>query len=328
MEFISELFKNKYFIWIGFNILVLAMLALDLGVFHRKDHRISVKEGLVWSAIWIIVALVFNVGVYFWKGPESGLQFFTGYLIERSLSIDNIFVFLLIFTFFKVPDKYQYKVLFWGILGALIFRGIFIGLGVYLISKFHWVLYIFGAFLVYTGIHMGVAKDKDIEPEKNPVLKFIRKFVPVTKNYVEGHFFTKISGKIFGTPLFIVLVVIESTDVVFAFDSIPAIFAITLDPFIVYTSNVFAILGLRALYFAIAGLMDMFAYLKYGLAAILTFVGIKMLISGYYEISDMLSLGIIAAMLAISIVASIINKDKIAARKAAENRQIEVIKDK
>lgn len=316
MESLSELLQNKYFIWIGFNILVFAMLAIDLGIFHRKDHKVSVKEGLVWSVIWIIVALIFNVGVYFWKSPEAGLQFFTGYLIERSLSIDNIFVFLLVFTFFKVPDEFQYKVLFWGILGALIMRGLFIFIGVILIAKFHWILYVFGAFLVYTGIHMGVAKDKDIEPEKNPVLRIIRKFVPITKNYVGGKFFTKINGKTFGTPLFIVLMVIESTDVVFAFDSIPAIFAITLDPFIVYTSNVFAILGLRAMYFAIAGLMEMFGYLKYGLAAILTFVGIKMLIAGWYKIGDLMSLGIIAALLAASIIVSIIYKDKLAAKKA------------
>jgi tellurite resistance protein TerC len=310
MESLTGLFQNKIFIWVGFNILVLAMLAFDLGVFHKKNHKISVKEGLVWSLIWIVVALIFNVGIYFWKGGETGLQFFTGYLIERSLSIDNIFVFLLIFNFFKVPDKYQYKVLFWGIIGALVFRGLFIWLGVLLIAKFHWVLYIFGAFLVYTGIKMGIAKDKDIEPEKNPILKFVRRFVPISKNYVRGKFFTKIDGKTLGTPLFIVLIVIESTDVIFAFDSIPAIFAITLDPFIVYTSNVFAILGLRALYFAIAGLMDMFHYLKYGLSAILSFVGIKMLVSGWYKIGDLLSLGVIALLLTISIIASIIWKEK------------------
>jgi tellurite resistance protein TerC len=310
MESLTDLFKNEIFVWVSFNILVLLMLALDLGVFHKKNHKISVKEGLVWSVIWVVVALIFNVGIYFWKGGETGLQFFTGYLIERSLSIDNIFVFLLIFNFFKVPDKYQYKVLFWGIIGALVFRGLFIWMGVLLIAKFHWVLYIFGAFLVYTGIKMGLAKDKDIAPEKNPVLRFIRRFIPITKDYVRGKFFTKIDGRTLGTPLFIVLMVIESTDVVFAFDSIPAIFAITLDPFIVYTSNVFAILGLRALYFAIAGLMDMFHFLKYGLSAILSFVGVKMLISGWYKIGDIMSLLIIAFMLTVSIIASLIWQDK------------------
>lgn len=311
METFTELLQNKYFIWIGFNILVLLMLAIDLGFFHRKDHKISIKEGLIWSVIWLIVALIFNVAVYFWEGPKAGLQFFTGYLIERSLSFDNIFVFILIFAFFKVPDKYQYKILFWGIIGALVFRGIFILLGAFLIAKFHWILYVFGAFLIYTGIKMWVAEDKNIEPEQNPVLKFIRKFIPLTKNYVNGHFFTRINGKLMGTPLFVVLIVIESTDVMFAVDSIPAIFAITLDPFIVYTSNVFAILGLRALYFAIAGLMDMFYYLKHGLAAILSYVGIKMLLADLIHINDMVSLGIIAFIMAFSIVLSLVRKDKI-----------------
>jgi len=288
---LQELLANKYFIWGGFNILVLAMLALDLGIFHRKDHKISVKEGLVWSIIWIIVALIFNVIVYFWQGEAKALQFFTGYLIERSLSIDNIFVFLLIFTYFGVPDKFQYKVLFWGIIGALVMRGLFIGIGALLIARFHWVIYIFGAFLVYTGIKMGVAGDTKIEPEKNPVLRFVRRFIPLTDNYDKG-------------------IVVETTDIVFAVDSIPAIFAITLDPFIVYTSNVFAILGLRALYFAIAGLMDMFYYLKYGLSAILAFVGVKMLISGFYKIPDMMALGIIAFLLAVSIIVSILKPHK------------------
>jgi len=300
--------ENKYILWGGFNILVLIMLAIDLGIFHRKDHKISVKEGLVWSVIWIVVALIFNVFVYFWHGHEAALQFFTGYLIERSLSIDNIFVFLLVFTYFKVPDQYQYKVLFWGILGALVLRGLFIALGAILIATFHWVIYIFGAFLVYTGIKMGVTEDKQIEPEKNPVLRSLRKIMPITKSYVNGHFITRVNMKRYGTPLLVVLVVVETTDIVFAVDSIPAIFAITLDPFIVYTSNVFAILGLRALYFAIAGLMDMFQYLKYGLSSILTYVGIKMLISGFFKIPDLISLGIIALLLTASIVASIVKK--------------------
>ncbi len=306
MESITELLTNKYILWGGFNLLVIAMLALDLGLFHRKDHKISIKEGLLWSVIWIIVALLFNLFVYFWRGPVVGLQFFTGYLIERSLSIDNIFVFLLIFTYFKVPAKYQYKVLFWGILGALVFRGLFIAVGAILISTFHWVIYIFGAFLVYTGIKMAFTGDQQIEPEKNPLLRLVRKFLPISKSYVNGHFVTRIDGKKMATPLLVVLIVVESSDVVFAVDSIPAIFAITLDPFIVFTSNVFAILGLRALYFAIAGLMDMFHYLKYGLSAILSFVGVKMLISSFYKMSDMLALGIIAGLLAVSIIASIL----------------------
>lgn len=306
----QELLSNKYFIWGGFNLLVLVMLAIDLGFFHRKDHKISIKEGLVWSVIWIVVALLFNVIVYFWEGDAKALQFFTGYLIERSLSIDNIFVFLLIFTYFGVPDKFQYKVLFWGIIGALLMRGLFIGIGALLIAKFHWVIYIFGAFLVYTGIKMGLAGDTKIEPEKNPVLRFVRRFVPLTENYGEGRFFVKEAGKRLGTPLFVVLIVVETTDIVFAVDSIPAIFAITLDPFIVFTSNVFAILGLRAMYFAVAGLMDMFYYLKYGLSAILAFVGVKMLISSFYKIPDMMALGIIAFLLAASIAVSIIKPRK------------------
>jgi len=307
---LQELLTNKYFIWGGFNILVLVMLALDLGIFHRKDHKISVKESLIWSVIWVIVALLFNVLVYFWEGETKALQFFTGYLIERSLSIDNIFVFLLIFTYFGVPDKYQYKVLFWGIIGALVMRGLFIGVGALLIAKFHWVIYIFGAFLVYTGIKMGVAGDTKIEPEKNPILKFVKKFIPLTDNYEGGKFLIKKAGRKFGTPLFVVLIVVETTDVVFAVDSIPAIFAITLDPFIVYSSNVFAILGLRAMYFALAGLMDMFYYLKYGLSAILSFVGVKMLLSGYYKIPDMWALAVIGFLLAVSIIVSIMKPRK------------------
>jgi tellurite resistance protein TerC len=302
---ISSLLSDGLALWVGFNILVLAMLALDLGIFHRKDHKISVKEGLIWSGIWIAVALLFNLVVLLLEGHEKAVQFFTGYLIERALSIDNIFIFLLIFTYFKVPEKYQYKVLFWGILGALIFRGLFIALGVIIIAKFHWVLYIFGVFLLFTGIKMAVSEETKIEPEKNPVLKFIRRFLPISNNYEKGRFFARFDKRFFATPLFIVLVVVESTDIVFAFDSIPAIFAITLDPFIVYTSNVFAILGLRALYFAIAGLMDMFYYLKYGLSAILSFVGIKMLISWFYKMPDLMALAIIAGILLVSILLSI-----------------------
>lgn len=308
MDAFWQLLNNKFILWGGFNVLVLGMLALDLGVFHHKDHKISVKEGLVWSVIWIIVALIFNVFVYFWHGYTAAVQFFTGYLIERALSIDNIFVFILIFTYFGVDEKYQYKVLFWGILGALVMRGLFIGVGALLISMFHWVIYIFGAFLLYTGIKMGMTEDKEIHPDKNPVLKFVRKFMPITKDYQEGRFFIRQAGRMLGTPLFVVLVVVETTDVVFALDSIPAIFAITRDTFIIYTSNVFAILGLRALYFAIAGLMNMFAYLKYGLSAILSFVGVKMLISGFYKMHDMLSLAIIGGILTLSIIASIIWK--------------------
>ncbi|UCD17779.1 MAG: TerC family protein [Candidatus Zixiibacteriota bacterium] len=310
METVTDLLANKIILWGGFNILVLVMLALDLGVFHRKDHRISMKESIVWSIIWVVVALVFNVIVYFWRGPETALQFFTGYLIERSLSIDNIFVFLLIFSFFGVPEKYQYKVLFWGILGALVLRGLFIALGTILISQFHWVLYIFGAFLIYAGLKMALADDKKIEPERNPVLKMVRRLIPITKDYRKGRFFIRENARRLATPLFVVLVVVETTDVVFALDSIPAIFAITLDPFIVYTSNVFAILGLRALYFALAALMDMFYYLKYALGAILAFVGVKMLISSYVIIPIGVALGVIAGLLTFAIIFSVIRAPK------------------
>ncbi len=303
----TELLANKYVLWTGFNLLVLLMLAIDLGFFHRKDHRISIKEGLIWSAIWIVVALIFNVLYYFWQGHEKALEFLTGYIIERSLSIDNIFVFLMLFTFFAVPAKYQYKVLFWGIIGALVTRMIFILVGTFLITRFHWLIYIFGAFLIYSGIQMGLSKEEKIEPEKNPLIKFIRKFLPITPHYVDGKFFTRQNGRLFATPLFVVLVAVESSDIIFAFDSIPAIFAITLDPFIVYTSNVFAILGLRALYFAVAGLMDVFYYLKYGLSAILVFVGIKMLIVALgFKIPTWTALIVVGGILLASVVASLI----------------------
>lgn len=306
MPDLTSLLENKIILWGGFNALVIFMIAIDLGLFHRDDHEISVKEGLVWSGIWIVVALIFNLGVYYWKGSQVALEFLTGYAIERSLSIDNIFVFLMIFSYFKVPAKYQYKVLIWGILGALILRGIFILGGTLIISKFHWVLYIFGVFLILTGIKMAVGKDREVEPERNPMLRLLRKFLPITPEYRGGKFLVKENMKLWGTPLLVVLVVVESTDVIFAVDSIPAIFAITLDPFIVYTSNVFAILGLRALYFAMAGLMKLFYYLKYALGIILAFVGVKMLIADLVDLPNLLALGIIALIFVVSIVLSIL----------------------
>jgi tellurite resistance protein TerC len=247
-------------LWIAFNIFVLAMLALDLGVFHRKAHVINIKEALIWSAIWIFMALLFNLGVYLWWGRRVALEFLTGYLIEKSLSVDNIFIFLLIFSYFEVPPLYQHKVLFWGILGALIMRAVFIATGVMLIQQFHWVIYIFGAFLIVAGMKMALQKGKEIHPEKNPVLRLFRRCMPVTKDYEDGKFIVKRAGRYLATPLLIVLLMVETTDVIFAVDSIPAILAITLDPFIVYTSNVFAILGLRALYFAVAGMMRLFHF--------------------------------------------------------------------
>jgi TerC family integral membrane protein len=306
MIFLATILSSKIVLWIGFNILILILLAIDLGIFHRKDHVITVREGLIWSGIWIVAALAFNLVVYLWKGHDAGLQFLTGYLIERALSIDNIFVFLLVFTYFQVPGRYQYRVLFWGILGALILRGLFIALGTILIAKFHWILYVFGAFLIITAIKLSIGKEKEIKPEKNPLLRVVRRFLPITENYEKGHFLVRRKRRIYGTPLLIVLLVVESTDLVFALDSIPAIFAITLDPFIVYTSNVFAILGLRALYFAIAGLMQLFYYLKYALSAILAFVGFKMLFANVINISSALALIIIATIFMLAIVLSLI----------------------
>jgi len=302
--------------WVLFNLFVLGMLALDLGVFHRKVKEVKFKEAILWSLVWIVLALIFNLGIYFWKGPQTGLEFLTGYLIEKSLSVDNIFVFLLIFTYFKVPSEYQHKVLFWGILGALVMRALFIATGIALIQKFHWVIYVFGTFLVLTGIKLALEKKKDIHPERNPVLKLFRRIMPVTPEYNQSRFFVRLEGRWFATPLFVVLLVVETTDLIFAVDSIPAILAITQDPFIVYTSNAFAILGLRALYFALAGFMKLFQYLHYGLAAILVFVGVKMILSDLYEISIWISLGVILFILALSVWISILKNRPTEAAKS------------
>ncbi len=290
--------------WVGFVLFVLAMLALDLGVFHRRPHELAIKEALVWSGVWIALAMLFNLGVYYWRGPEEALEFLTGYLIEKSLSVDNIFVFLLIFTYFRVPARYQHRVLFWGILGALVMRAILIALGLSLIQRFHWVIYVFGAFLILTGVKMAMQKDKEIHPERNPALRLFRRFAPVTNDYRGGRFFVKEGGRYFATPLLIALLAVETTDLIFAVDSIPAILAITLDPFIIYSSNVFAILGLRALYFALAGVMKLWRRLHYGLSAILIFVGAKMSLADFYKIPAGVALGIVAAILIISVIAS------------------------
>lgn len=300
--------ENQIWVWIFFITFVLAILSLDLGVFHRKSHEVKLKEALVWSAVWIALALLFNLGIYFWRGKIIALEFLTGYLLEKSLSVDNIFVFLLIFTYFRVPAQYQHKVLFWGILGALVLRAIFIVLGITLIQKFHWIIYLFGAFLVFTGVKMAMEKDKKIQPEKNPVLKLFRRFMRISNQYEGGRFFLKQEAHWVATPLFVVLLVVETTDVIFAVDSIPAVLAVTRDPFIVYTSNVFAILGLRALYFAIAGIMQLFHYLHYGLSFILVFVGVKMLLSNIYKIPIWVALGVLVVTLILSIVASVIWK--------------------
>src|SRR5438128_11462582 len=298
--------SNQVWMWVAFNAFVLMMLAVDLGVLHRRSHEVTLKEALLWSGLWIALALLFALGVYSWDGPQPALEFLTGYLIEKSLSVDNIFVFVLIFSYFKVPARYQHTVLFWGILGALVIRAMFIFAGIALLQRLHWILYVFGALLIVTGIKMAMEKNKEIHPDKNPVLKLFRCLVSVTEDYHTDHFFVKQGGHYAATPLCIVLLVVETTDVIFAVDSIPAILGITMDPFLVYTSNVFAILGLRALYFALAGVMRLFHYLHYGLCAILVFVGIKMLVSEFYQIPVLAALGAIVGILLLSILASVI----------------------
>lgn len=296
--------------WIAFLVFLIIMLALDLGIFNRKAHEVNYKEALVWSGIWISLAILFNIGVFKFAGHERGMEFLTGYLLEKSLSVDNIFVFVLLFSFFNVPKRYQHKVLYFGIIGALIMRGILIALGAALIVKFHWVILIFGVFLVFSGIKMVFHKDEKIEPDKNPIVRFFKKILPVTSTYENGKFFVKKETGLLATPLFIVLIVVETTDLVFAFDSIPAILAITQDTFIVFTSNAFAILGLRSLYFALAGVMDKFKYLRAGLSVILIFIGIKMLVADFFYISVTYSLIVIVIILTISILASVFVKGK------------------
>lgn len=294
------------FVWTCFIGFVLVMLALDLGVFHRKSHEIKIKEALIWSAFWISLALAFNYGIYVFMGKEKAIEFLAGYVIEKSLSIDNLFVFIMLFTYFNVNTKYQHKVLFWGILGALVMRAIFIFAGVALINKFHWIIYVFGVLLVFTGIKMLFHNDEKIDPNKNPLVRLFKKFFPVTDQEHGGKFFVKMKGRTFATPLFIVLLIVEFTDLIFAVDSIPAILAITNDTFIIFTSNVFAILGLRALYFALAGITKYFYYIKYGLSAILVFVGIKMTIVDLYKIPILYSLFTIASILLISVIVSLV----------------------
>jgi len=290
--------------WILFNLFVLAMLALDLGVFQRRGHIVKFREAVIWSLVWIALALIFAVIVFFWHGRAESLEFITGYVIELSLSVDNLFVFLLIFRYFHVPRPDQHKVLFWGIVGALVMRAVFILLGVTLIQRFHWIIYVFGALLVYSGIKLLSSEEKEIQPEKNPVLRLLRRWIPVSDRYEQGKFFVR-RPKLYATPLFVVLIVIETTDLIFAMDSIPAVLAITLNAFIVYTSNIFAILGLRSMYFALAGMMEIFHYLHYGLSLVLIFIGGKMLISHYYEISTPVSLAVVAGLLITSVGASL-----------------------
>lgn len=293
--------QTEIIFWILFNILIIIMLVLDLGVFHRKSHTVSTREALIWSAVWISLALIFNISLYLWKGQEKALEFFTGYIIEKTLSIDNIFVFVMIFSYFQILPKYQHKLLFLGIIGALFFRIVFIFAGVALIEKFHFTIYLFGAFLIYSGYKMLNHKKIKIQPEKNPVIKMFKKIIPVTTEINSNKLFIRLNNKLFATPLFLVLIIIETTDIIFAVDSIPAILAITQDKFIVYTSNVFAILGLRSLYFALSGIIHRFWLLSYGLSIVLIFVGLKMLLTDIYKVRVEWSLLFIAFVICISI---------------------------
>ncbi|MCS6808993.1 MAG: TerC family protein [Bacteroidota bacterium] len=296
--------SDQIYWWVGFHIFIFLMLALDLGVFHRKSHTVSMREALTWSSVWISLALMFNLGVWYTRGHDAALEFLAGYLLEESLSVDNLFVFLLVFSYFKVPADYQHKVLFWGIIGALIMRALFIAAGALLIAKFHYVLYLFGVFLVITGIRMAFDKGSEVNPEENIAVRIFRRFFPVSEKYHGGNFFIIENGVRKATLLFIVLLIVEATDILFAVDSIPAVFAVTQDPFIVYTSNIFAILGLRSMYFALAGIMNLFHYLKFGLSIILTFIGIKMLIMDVYKVPIGIALGFVVFVLVASIIAS------------------------
>jgi tellurite resistance protein TerC len=305
-------------LWLGFVAFVLAMLAVDLGVFHRKSHAVRLKEAVVWSAVWIALAAVFNVGVYAWFGPDKALQFSTGYLIEKALAVDNIFVFVVVFSAFAVPAMYQHRILFWGVLGALVMRAAFIFAGSALLQRFHWVMYVFGAVLVLTGVKLLLRRNESLHPENNPLVRMVRRIIPVTPGFVGSCFLAKLGGRWFATPLLLALVAVEVTDLVFAVDSIPAIFAVTTDPFIVFTSNVFAILGLRSLYFLLAGVIEKFRHLKVGLSLVLAFVGTKMLLLDVVKIPIALSLGIILAILGVSVLTSLVGQSVKSPSKPAE----------
>jgi tellurite resistance protein TerC len=304
--------SSEITIWVAFNAGVLAVLALDLGVFNKTAHKISVKEAAIWSSVWIALSLGFAGVIYQIRGPQSALEFVTGYLIEYSLSVDNIFVIVLIFSYFRIAEKHQHRVLFWGIIGALLMRGSMIAAGAFLIQRFHWIMYVFGVFLIFTGIRMAMQDEADIEPEANPVLRLVRRLLPVTQDFRDQSFFVREplhrgeKARLLATPLFIVLVLVETTDLIFAVDSIPAIFAVTRDPLLVYTSNVCAILGLRSLYFMLAGVIHRFQFLKIGLAIVLTFVGAKMLLASVYEIPILVSLLVIAVILGVSMLVSLV----------------------
>ena len=297
-------------LWVGFIAFVLAMLAIDLGVFHKKAHEVSLKEAGIWSAVWVALAVVFNVGVHFWFGPDRALEFTTGYLIEKALAVDNIFVFVVIFTTFAIPAIYQHRVLFWGVLGALAMRAVFIVLGGAFLQRFHWAIYVFGAILAITGIKLLLQRNQEIHPERNPIVRAFQKLFPLTPEFQGDKFLVLKNGRRYATPLLLALVAVEVTDLIFAVDSIPAIFAITKDPFIVFTSNIFAILGLRSLYFLLAGVITKFVYLKVGLSLVLVFVGAKMLLMDVYKMPIAASLGVIAGILGLSILVSLIKPPK------------------
>jgi tellurite resistance protein TerC len=302
--------QNEILLFILFNLFILAMLALDLGVFHRRPHTVTIKEATLWSILWVVLALVFNAGVFIFAGKQTGLEFLTGYLIERALSIDNIFVFVIIFSYFGVPSHLQHKALFWGVLGALVTRSIFIAAGAALIAQFEWVLYIFGAILIVSGWKMMAEKGAEVHPERNVFIRLARKLFPVTTGYESPKFIIRRNGKLFLTPMLLVLITVETTDVVFAVDSIPAVFGVTRDPFIVYSSNVFAILGLRATYFLLAGIMDTFYYLSHGLSLVLIFIGVKMLAAEFIHVDIIISLLIVAAILVVAIIASLVRNKR------------------
>ncbi|MEW6511146.1 MAG: TerC family protein [Bacteroidota bacterium] len=297
--------QNETLLFVLFNLFIIALLALDLGVFHRKAHSVSTREAAIWSVVWVTLSLLFNAGLFWYAGHVTALEFLAGYLIEKALSVDNIFVFLVIFSYFGVPSQFQHKVLFWGVLGALIMRSIFIALGATLIARFDWILYVFGVILIVSGWKMMFQKEVEVHPDKNVFIRLARRFFPVLPGYETPKFIVRRGGRLFITPLLLVLITVETTDVVFAVDSIPAVFGVTRDPFIVYSSNVFAILGLRALYFLLSGMMNSFAYLSYGLSLVLIFIGVKMLAEGFLHIPIVVSLIVVAGILGVSILASV-----------------------
>jgi tellurite resistance protein TerC len=306
--------------WLGFNLVVLVLLALDLGVLNRQAHEVSLREAAIWSAVWVGLSLLFNGLLFIWQGTEAGLDFLTAYLIEKSLSVDNIFVFVVIFSTFRVPARYQHRVLFWGVLGAIVMRGLLILAGTTLLSLFHWLLYVFGAFLILTGIRLAWRQERQVHPDKNPLVRLARRFLPVSDDFEGPRFFVRKEGRLFVTPLLLVLLVVESADLLFALDSIPAVFSVTLDPFLVYTSNICAILGLRALYFLLADLVERFHYLKFGLAVILVLVGVKLVLADLYPVPIGVSLGAIALILTLAIVASLLCSPERSARQEEKQR--------